>query len=384
MRSATGGIITGFVLIAVAIGLLFWNEGRAVNTARALSEGAGQIITIDPSAPPPDAQGKLVHFSGDLVVDGKPADDLFTAISVPGNANRLVRTVEMYQWREEKSTETRKKLGGGEEKVTTFTYKRDWSSTPIDSSRFEDPSGHDNPPMPAKSASFSATQGHVGAIALPGARIAGLGERQQIPLGESGRKAVLGALGISGPATASTGEVYIGANPASPMTGDLRISFSVNTASRISAVGKLSGNTLEPFAASNGVEISMTRAGDMSAAEMFEAAQSTNAMITWALRAAGLLAMYVGFRMIFSIIGVIGDVVPAIGNLLRFATGLVALALTAILGGLVIGVAWLWFRPLLALAIIAAGAVLAFVLLGAGKRKAASRAKPEFGIERPA
>jgi len=35
------GVLIGLVAIVVSIGLLFWNEGRAIRTAQGLSEGAG-------------------------------------------------------------------------------------------------------------------------------------------------------------------------------------------------------------------------------------------------------------------------------------------------------------------------------------------------------
>ena len=35
------GVLIGFLLIPLSIVLLFWNEGRAIKTARGLDEGAG-------------------------------------------------------------------------------------------------------------------------------------------------------------------------------------------------------------------------------------------------------------------------------------------------------------------------------------------------------
>ena len=57
--------------------------------------------------------------------------------------------------------------------------------------------------------------------------------------------------------------------------------------------------------------------------------------------------MLVGFKMLFSIIGILGDVVPFIGDVMRFATGLLSLAITAVISTLVIGIAWVYFRPVI-------------------------------------
>ena len=71
IKGAFGGILIGFGLIVAAIIALFWNEGRAVKTARSLTEGAGQVITIDPSKLSADYNGKLVHFTGELQPNGR-------------------------------------------------------------------------------------------------------------------------------------------------------------------------------------------------------------------------------------------------------------------------------------------------------------------------
>lgn len=97
---AFSGILFGIILVLLAMAGLFWNEGRAVSTARALSEGAGRVVTIDPARPAATA-GQLVHFTGPVAIQGAPVDPLFSALPVPDNANQLKRKVEMYQWLEE-------------------------------------------------------------------------------------------------------------------------------------------------------------------------------------------------------------------------------------------------------------------------------------------
>ena len=55
----------GLLLFAGSILLLFWNEGRAVKTARGLEEGAASVISVAAGPVDPAHEGKLVHFSGD-------------------------------------------------------------------------------------------------------------------------------------------------------------------------------------------------------------------------------------------------------------------------------------------------------------------------------
>ena len=92
--------------------------------------------------------------------------------------------------------------------------------------------------------------------------------------------------------------------------------------------------------------------------------------MTWIIRAVGLIAMLIGFRMIFAVIGVIGDVIPFVGDVFRFATGMAALALTAVIGTITIGTAWIWYRPLLGWSIIAIGALIAIAVFKLGKGRA--------------
>ena len=40
------GALIGFALLIGAVVLLFWNEGRAVATAKSLSEGAATVIVL--------------------------------------------------------------------------------------------------------------------------------------------------------------------------------------------------------------------------------------------------------------------------------------------------------------------------------------------------
>ena len=366
---AFSGILFGIILVLLAMAGLFWNEGRAVSTARALSEGAGRVVTIDPARPAATA-GQLVHFTGPVAIQGAPVDPLFSALPVPDNANQLKRKVEMYQWLESRRSETRTKLGGGEETVTTYSYAPGWASRPVNSAAFKQPAGHANPAMPVEGNRFAARAGTVGQIVIPGDRLAGLGDERALPLTGRYLDTIASALNDGRAVRLSGGAVHVGADPANPQVGDLRISFETSAVEVVSAVGTIDGGRLGSFTTSNGVSIGMIEAGAKPAAAMFEAAQSANTALTWGLRLAGLAAMLIGFRMIFAIAGVIGDVLPFVGDVLRFATGFAALGLTAVAGFLTIGTAWIWYRPLLGWSIIAIGAGLAIAFFALGKRRA--------------
>jgi hypothetical protein len=115
------GVLIGLVMVIASIVVLFWNEGRAIQTARSLAEGAGLVVDVDSARVDPGNEGKLVHISGDLTAPGRLSDAEFGGTA---KGLRLVRAVEMDQWKEETKTETHQKLGGGEEDITTYTYLR--------------------------------------------------------------------------------------------------------------------------------------------------------------------------------------------------------------------------------------------------------------------
>ena len=148
------GVLIGFALVAGACAFLFWNEGRAVQTQKSLTEGAGLVVDVDPARIDPANDGKLIHVSGELKA-ATPLTDAEFGVTAAGI--RLARDVEMYQWKEEKKTETKKNLGGSEETVTTYSYVQAWSDSRIDSSDFKEPSGHTNPQMRYRGTTIVAT-----------------------------------------------------------------------------------------------------------------------------------------------------------------------------------------------------------------------------------
>ena len=62
-----------------------------------------------------------------------------------------------------------------------------------------------------------------------------------------------------------------------------------------------------------------------------------------------------------------------IGSILSAGAGIVSLVLTAILAPLVIAIAWFWYRPLVSVAVLAGGLVLAYGFRRMASQRAATR-----------
>jgi Transmembrane protein 43 len=353
-------IVVGFIFMVISIGGLFWNEGRAVKTARSLDEGAGIVKSIDPTKIDAALQGKLVHFSGLIKVDTQPTDPDF-GISAPGI--RLHREVEMYQWIETKKEEKRKKIGGSEETITTYEYRRDWSAEIKDSSRFERPSGHTNPEFPITSNTFSVPKGNIGAFEFDSEQLGQFGTGQSLTLAPGQEAKAKDVFAGGQPVSIFNNKIYAAKAPTQPFPGDVRVAFGIVPAGQASVVAMQQGTGVDSYRTTNGRGLFLTEDGIVSAKDMFATAKRNNMLLTWGLRAAGLFALFIAFKAIMSIAGVVADVLPIAGSIVGFGTGIIAAALALVIGTITIAVAWFAYRPLVALGALGVGAAVAVALV---------------------
>ena len=363
LGKAFTGIVVGIILIIIGIALLVWNEGRAVKTYKTLKEGQGLVVNVAPDAVDEANNGKLVHLSADAVTDETLVDQDF---GVSANAIRLRRAVEMYQWKETEKSETRKKLGGGEETVATYTYTKEWSGMLNNTANFQEPSGHENPSeFPYDSMTLDAGQVAVGAFYLSPDLIAQLSDYKDLPV----RDIPEGAEWQEGART-DKGGIYFGANPAQPQVGDVRIKFSVVEQGPVSLVAAQNGDTFADYQTKAGGTIAMIVSGNVPAQQMFEDAIATNTLVTWLVRLGGFILIWIGFGLLFAPLSVLADIVPLFGSLVGAATGLIAFLLALAVALTVIAIAWVVFRPLLGITLLVlAVAALFFGFRAFGKKK---------------
>lgn len=363
------GVLFGLALVPGAGIGLWWNEGRAVQTSKSLAEGAGAVIAVAADRLDAGHQGKLVHVSGALRVSGPLRDAEF---GVAIEALRLVRRVEMYQWKEEKHEETRNKLGGGQETVTTYKYIKTWSDEPIDSARFREPRGHGNPPMIRRSLETTQDSAQLGAFAVPQTLLLQIDAADRLEI-DAALVQRIGAV-LRRPAQIVDGSIYVGSDPAAPQIGDLRVGFSYARVQPVSVIAAQDGNALIPYQTRAGDRLHLIAAGSVAAAQMFADAEQANTILTWILRGVGGLAMFMGFALIMRPLSVLASVLPFLGDVVGAGTGLIAMLLTVIVAPLVIAMAWLFYRPLIGVAILLVGGALTFAVLRLVRRRAALRA----------
>jgi hypothetical protein len=367
LGGAFKGILFGLLLIVGGIVLIFWNEGRAVETARTLEEGAGAVVSLADARPDPANEGKLVHVTGPAKAGGELEDAEF---GVKAAALRLRRLVEMYQWRESSHSEKKKKLGGGEETKTTYTYKKEWADTLISSGGFKKPEGHQNPgTMPFEKVDLFSSDATLGQFRLPRSLISRIDQSVKAPVDPTTLPAGLSARG-----KAIDGIYYRGKDPAQPAIGDLRVSFRATLPTEISVIAAQIKDTFGPYAAKAGGSIELLREGTHAAAAMFQAAQTENSQLTWILRAVGFILLFIGFSLVLRPLSVLVDIVPFLGNLMEVGVGIVAFLLAAPLALVTVAIAWLVARPLLGIGLLVAAAGLVILLRMRWKQKSAGSA----------
>ncbi len=373
LGGALKGILLGLVFFAAGTGLLYWNEGRTVKTGDSIAEARAVTVPVtDISRLNPELDGKVIHASGRAETADVLVDPFF---GVNATAIRLLRKVEYYQWVETARTETRKKVGGSEEKVTTYTYTKEWVSTPVDSSVFRD-ENYKN--VNFAYGNFEDTEDFAstvtfGAYVLPQSMKAAItgAVPLETELSDERRLALEKSLSLnSSHIRAQNNIIYLGANPFVPEVGDVRVTFTQVPPAEVSIVAKVTGNSFEPFIASNGYSFSRLNMGRVSAENMFAGAEEGNTVLAWVLRVVGALVVIAGLGMILRPLSVLADVVPFFGSLVGMGAGLIAGLVGAAWSCLIIAVAWVRFRPLLAVTLAGAAVVLvvlAFIARKGGK-----------------
>jgi len=352
IRSAIMGIVIGPILILIAFLLLFWNEGRAIKRSKTLKEGSGAVVSVVAENVDPANSGKLIHVTGKADTDARLTDYDF---NVSVNALKLKRVVEMYQWEETSQSETKEKIGGETETVTTYTYNKIWSERPISSASFGKPAGHQNPgSIPYKSMQQIAGKVTFGAFTLSSSLVGKIDNFRRLPI----RRNTPLPAPLKYKAKVHDAGFYIGAYPQSPRVGDIRVQFKVVKPAEVSVIAKQVRNTFEPYHTKAGGTIELLQTGVHTADAMLQKEQESNTQLTWILRLVGFLLMLVGLNSVFKPLSVIASFLPILGTIVSAGTGLISFLLSGILSLVTIAIAWIAYRPLLAIILIVVAAGL--------------------------
>ncbi len=350
------GILFGLALLVGATLLIWYNEGRSVERSETLSQGLAATHALPQPLYDPINDGKLLHLSGELR-GGSLLDPLF---GVHAKGVMLMRHVTMYQWHEEISEETKQELGGKETITKTYRYQTAWSDSPIDSSYFKKPIEHQNPPFAYTKEQFDTTA-TLGDFTL---------EPRLVHEADGWRNHTPQNIQTVTEAKLVGDALYIGANPATPQVGDVKITYTIVPEGLYSVIARQNPQKILSFYTTPNLgEIAFIQAGIHTSEAIFAQAKRENSIMAWGLRALGLLLMFSGFMLVMGPLSTLASVVPFLGNLVGIGTALIAAILTLILGGGIIVIAWFAHRPWLAGVLLLL--IAAFVYWGIRRKKAA-------------
>ena len=362
--------------------VLFWNEGNFVKTKKSLQEAEGVLVRVsDVSAADPSLNGKLIHASAFADTRDVLTDGLF---GISETAIAISRKVEFYQYEEKSTSETRDRIGGGQETITTYTYDLRWASSPVKSDNFNDPNYRGSNFVLANIEAQTETAKNVtfGGYRLPSFIISSISGSipAQVNFSENAywqwekviadTRAALRLRPDNEPTRyvhVSGNVVYFGRSPSVPNIGDVRVTLTKIMPADISIIAQVNGQTFESFTASNGKTVSKVSMGMVSADRMFADAHSSNSTWTWILRIVGVVLVIAGLKSMFSILPTLFKVIPFLGSIVGAGVGLVCTVFGFAWSLIIIAFAWLWYRPLIGIALLAAAIAGIWYLRKKGK-----------------
>ncbi|KAG7261908.1 hypothetical protein CRUP_026437 [Coryphaenoides rupestris] len=344
LGDTAGGTALGIGLFFASFYVLFTNEGRALQTASSLEEGLSLVVSLNPySGVDYQNNERLVHLSAKLWTS-QPLHDPNYRVMV--QAVHLKRQVEMYQWVESRDSRDYQE------------NDTEWKSELISSRHFDKEIGHENPSaMAVESVTVTAPDARVGPFLLSKGLVEQINNFQTLRLRD------FPPFGFDSFFTIYEDYFYHTPNPRRPEVGDVRVSFSYaglsgegsypGPAETATVVALQSGEALKAFKTKSGDKLEILYLEELSAQEIFEKQHQLNAMKTWGLRAAGWALMFLGISLTTRILYTLVDWLPVVRELVSLGLNLFAFCVSCSLALLTIASGWLFYRPLVALGLVA-------------------------------
>jgi len=337
--------------------LLFWNEGRAVQTSVSLAEGLRDVTVPETlSVVFQENNGKLVLVAGQLEVPDALTEELY-GISV--NAAKLRKVVQVYQWYETEDRKTREDTTGELESHVekTYSYDTDWFDHHIDSSNFASTLGHHNPhkdSWPAESSLIENPRVKIGDFLL-GTELKHKFDDFK-PFTSDQKPEVEGV-------KIYAGLYYHSKNVWRPEVGDWRVQFSYagKQGDEFTAVAKQAGRELRPYSTEAGDELALLHSGLKSPDEVFRSEQNSNRTTTWIYRLAGWFVTFLGLSCLNNLLEMLLDHYPLFRRVLALGVTSINFSVSVSLTLLIIGLGWIWYRPFVGLAFLTLG-VLPYII----------------------
>lgn len=340
--------LIGIAMVIAGMGVLVWNEGRAVQTARSLEEGHSKVLipeTLDVVFE--ENNGKLVLLAGSITVEDSLEDELY-GISI--RAVKLRKKVQMYQWYEtaDQVSSMDQSQGGDHDSHSeiTYSYDKGWFDYPIDALGFNNPMGHHNPEFwPVNSSIVVNQRVKLGGFLLGNQ----LKEKfhEFTPFTSDERP--------SNPNIKMHAGLYFHAKDVwEPDVGDVRVQFSYagRDGEQVTIVGKQSGREVRPFKTDQGDELLFLHRGLRKATEVFQAEHDQNRIQLWLYRVFGWFVAFLGLNCVSSLLDILVDDSPGVRSVLVLGVTSLPFSFSLSLTLVCIGIGWVLYRPFLAVSLL--------------------------------
>ena len=380
MKDACQGVCLGGFLFFAAFALLIWNEGRTVKRAKDLDEGRENIVQLDLSDFSTTTndlsafENKLIHATGPLSTTDTLMDPTFGVgfnNATEDSALKLSRNVEVYQWEESSTRKKVKTSTGGTRTETTYSYNKGWSSSLINSANFktsQDPNNSqdlNNPStLPFEQLTLEADPILLGDRVEVGPQVIELVnwfENLDVDYNNMSLSNVPDAtLAQKLKPYRQNGYYYGNGNgtDSSPQVGDTRITFQYVPPDTISIIALYTGqNGLSSYTTSREGNLLLVKQGIFTSDQLFQEADEDNTTLAWILRFVGFILMVVSILLMLQPLATAVDIIPFVGDFLQsglecciFPTIALLIAIPASL--FTIALAWLAYRPIIAVPIL--------------------------------
>jgi hypothetical protein len=339
-------------------------------------------------------ENKLIHKIGRLKVGsfGPAVDPNFDLSKVTKSRFiKMIRSVEMYQWQEIKSSNTSENWGGSKTTVTSFEYEKEWADRVIDERQFRMERGHTNPKsMPFKSVTVLAKEVLFGDSAgefslnaeltknLPcvdNAHFTPLGEKTELTAFDDG--VTLSEVNKLGDKVKNvivdsndTLKLYDGDEP---KLGDIRFKYKVlgelDSDYTIVACQGANGE-LKPmeFRDEDATPVCIIRKGRMTAVEAIEDEHNVDANTKYFIRWGCFFLNVVGCRLMCEPLVVFTTLVPFLSSVVGASAWLVSIPAGAVLTAVPMTLGYIAARPWLfysTVAVTTGGVVTYYYINGA-------------------
>lgn len=423
MGNAIVGVFIGVFLFVGGLGVIGWNEGRAVHTSCAIYEAGASLKEAD-CTKKSDLDNLLVHLACDINKTTSVSPFAYSALNIAGTGLTFSATLEQYQTKESKSCSTKKdSVGGGSTEVCTYSYDYAWQSS--QASSFESPDRRSVPSYKGDNPSFPSLPGlptseqsatvYLGVGYFLNKEMISAAARPAVTVAPSPQLSSFADSNLWNPFQtnnpgAAPHEIVNnpggGSNfrydnsrfvtyPLTPRVGDLRIQFSITQPVDSFGVmakqlpdGRFESATFEKCSGYGFIEY---QAGKPSAQDLINKATSENTTLTWVFRILCFFVLWMGLQLCFGPCMLVPDLIPCIGPYISDLVGYLLCCATCIAATfwfcLVVAISWIYFRPMIGIPLfivaVAAGVGLVVWRVKNKQQKHANNGDNEAGQYQP-